>query len=80
MISDDIPSPNENFEYDNPYSNALLQFGVLQAACHSMICDVINEVKLFPSVYHMMSQIFDTIQADIAFQKQVHQNCWHFNI
>ena len=33
-------------------SNALLsQNGVLQAACHPTICDVINEAKLFPTVY-----------------------------
>ena len=51
-------SPNENFEYDYPHSNALLQFELKferckphNAARHLMKCDVINDVKLFPTVY-----------------------------
>ena len=35
-------SPNENFEYGYPHSNALLQF---------RLKFVINDVKLFPAVY-----------------------------
>ena len=51
-------SPNKNFEYGYPHSNALLQswFKLVhcklhKAAHHPMKCDVINEVKLFPTVY-----------------------------
>ena len=51
-------SPNENFEYGYPHSNALLQFRLKNerckprnTACHLMKYDVINEVKLFPAVY-----------------------------
>ena len=46
-------SPNENFGYGYPHSNALLQFCLKferKAARHLMICDVINDVKLFPTV------------------------------
>ena len=52
-------SPNENFEYGYPHSNALLQFRLElerwkphKAARHQTRCDVINNVKLFPTVYH----------------------------
>ena len=52
---DDIP-PQINFEYGYPDSNALLQFplklGVLQAAHHRTKYDVINDFKLFPTVYY----------------------------
>ena len=50
-------SPNENFEYGYPHSNALLHFlcklecskpGI--AARHPRKCDVINDVKLFLTV------------------------------
>ena len=62
MISDRIPdeyiSPNENFEYGYPHSNALLQFchklercKLQKAACHVTKCDVINDFKIFPTVY-----------------------------
>ena len=51
-------SPNENFEYGYPNSNALLQFELKlerckphKAARHPTKCDVINDVKLFPTVY-----------------------------
>ena len=51
-------SPNENFEYGYPHSNALLQFHPElecwkrhKAAHHQTRCDVINDVKLFPSLY-----------------------------
>ena len=51
-------SPNESFEYGYPRSNALLQFCFklerckpYKSACHPTICDEINDVKLFPTVY-----------------------------
>ena len=51
-------SPNENFEYGYPHSNALLQFLLNlecckphNAACHPTKCDVINDIKMFPAVY-----------------------------
>ena len=51
-------SPNENFEYGYPHSNAFLQFRLKLERCkpykterHPTICDVINDVKLFPTVY-----------------------------
>ena len=52
-------SPNENFEYGYPHSNALLQFRLKleccmlhDVTCHTTKCCVINDVKLFPTVYH----------------------------
>ena len=56
-------SSHENFEYGveygYPHLNALLQFGLKLERCklhnaarHLMKCDVINEVLLFPTVYH----------------------------
>ena len=52
-------SPNGNFEYGYPHSNALLQFRLKLERCkphnaarHSTKCDVINDVKLFLTVYH----------------------------
>ena len=55
-------SPNEKFEYDYPHSNTLLQFcfklercNRYKAARHLTICDVINDVKLFPTVYHRIN-------------------------
>ena len=74
-------SPNENFEYGYPHSNALFQFRLeskrwkpQKAARHPTKCDVINDVKLFPAVYHriILLQIFYVIQSDIVLQKQVH--------
>ena len=57
MISERI-SPNENFEYGNPHSNAFLQFELKlerckphKAAHHPTKCDIINDVKLYPIVY-----------------------------
>ena len=47
---------NENFEYGYPHSNALLQFRLKLERCklhkasrHPTKCDVINDVKLFPT-------------------------------
>ena len=57
-ISDDIPPQNANFEYGYPHSNALLQFPLKlercklhKAACHPTKCDIINDDKLFLTVY-----------------------------
>ena len=51
-------SPNENFEYGYPHSNALLQFRLKFERCkphntasHPTKYDIINDVKLFPAVY-----------------------------
>ena len=51
-------SPNEKFEYGYPHSNALLQFDLKlerckphKAARHQTKGDVIDDVKLFPTVY-----------------------------
>ena len=74
-------SPNENFEYGYPHSNALLQFRLKYErckphndACHLMKCDVINDVKLFPAVYRRIycRKFFDVNQSEVALQKQVH--------
>ena len=52
-------SPNDNIEYDYPHSNALLQCLLKLERCkpHNAAhrptkYDVINEVKLYPTVYH----------------------------
>ena len=49
---------NENFEYGYPHSNAFLQFRLElerwkphKAARHPTRCDVINDVKLFRTIY-----------------------------
>ena len=51
-------SLKENFEYGYPHSNALLQFRLKLESCkphnaarHPRKCDVINDIKLFPTVY-----------------------------
>ena len=51
-------SPNENFEYGYPHSNAILQFHLKLKHCkphnavpQPMKCDVINEVSLLPTVH-----------------------------
>ena len=51
-------SPNEYFEYGYPHSNALLQshlkfkgYKPHKAEYHPTNSDVINDVKLFPTVY-----------------------------
>ena len=51
-------SLNENFEYGYPHCNALLQSHLKLercklhiATCHPTKCDIINDVKLFPTVY-----------------------------
>ena len=51
-------SPNEDFEYGYPHSCAFLKFCLKLECCkphkaehHPTICDVINDVKLFLTVY-----------------------------
>ena len=73
-------SPNEKSEYGYPLSSELMQFNLNferskshKAAVHLTECDVINDVKLFPTVYisqDVLSQIFDVIQSDVVLQKQ----------
>ena len=77
-ISDDILPPNENFEYGYPHSNALLQFCLKlerckpqKAACHSTICDVINDVKQFPTVYRKI-YCRKYLTSDVVLQNEVH--------
>ena len=79
-IFNNIP-PQKKIEYGYPHSNALLQFRLTlelykshNAARHWMKCDVINDIKLFPTVCHRttVSQIFDVIQSEVGLQKQVH--------
>ena len=57
-ISDDIPPQIKILNNGYPHSNALLQFLLElkrckphKAAGHQTICDVINDLKLFPTVY-----------------------------
>ena len=72
--------PNENFEHYYPHSNALLHSRLKlehcklhKAAHHPTKRDIINDIKLFPTVYRRIySQIFDVIQSDVVLQKQVH--------
>ena len=72
-------SPNEKFEYGYPHSNALLQFRLKSKRCkphkaahHPTICDVINDVKLFPTVYHRIycRKFFDVIQSEVALKSK----------
>ena len=77
-ISDDmIYLQNENFEYGYPHSNALLQFYLNferymphKAACHLTKCNVINDVKLFPTVYprNYCRNFFYVIQSEVVLQ------------
>ena len=57
-ISDDIPPQMKIFEYGYPHSNAILQSlfklehcKLYKAAHHPGICDIINDIKLFQTVY-----------------------------
>ena len=38
------------------------------ATCYITKCCVINDVKLFPTVYHILSQIFDIIQSKLTLE------------
>ena len=43
------------------------------ASRHTTICDVIKDVKLFPTVYRRINcRIFYVIQSEVALQKQKH--------
>ena len=71
-------SPNENFEYGYPNSNALLWFcKPHKAAHHPTKCEVINDVKLFPTVYCRIycRKFFDIIQSDVALQMPSNLTC-----
>ena len=55
-------SPNEDFEYGYPPSNAFMQSPPKlerckphKAALHPTKCDIINDVKLFPTVYRRIN-------------------------
>ena len=75
-------SPNENFEYGYPHSNAPLQFELKLERCkphiaarHSTKCDVINDVKLFPTVYRRIyCRKFLTLSNQTLLQTHVHYN------
>ena len=81
-ISEDIPPKIKILNYGYPHStNSRNAFsavsspiGSLQAARHPTICDVINDVKLFPHSISqdILSQIFDVIQSAVTLQNQVH--------
>ena len=56
-ISDDIPSQMIFFKYGYPHSNVLLQFDLKLECCkpHKATCyptkvDLIDDVKLFPTI------------------------------
>ena len=76
-IYDNIPPQMKFFICSYPHSNALLQFPLKLECCkphkaapHPMKCDIINDVKLFPTV--ILLQFFDFIQSDVVLQNQVH--------
>ena len=57
-ISDDISPQMKKLQYGYPHSNALMQPHLElerckphKPACHPTKCDVINDVKLFLTVY-----------------------------
>ena len=50
-ISDDIQFPNEHFEYGYPHSLKWERCKPQKAGRHPTKCDVINDVKLLPTVY-----------------------------
>ena len=63
MISEHT-SPNENFEYGHPHLIAILQFPLKLKRCkphkvarHSTKRDVINDVKLFLTIYHRIYRL-----------------------
>ena len=75
-ISDDIPPQMIFLRFGYSHSNAFLHFftlnifvsceiQVLQAKCHPTKCDITNDIKLFPTVYPKLSQMFDVIQLDV---------------
>ena len=72
-------SPNENFEYGYPYSNALLQFPHTLECCkphnaarHPMKCNSCHQTISYSITQDILSHIFDIIKSDAVLQKQVH--------
>ena len=71
-ISDDIPPQMRNLNMVIPIQMhycSLSRIGTLQASCHPMKCDIINDVKLFLTD---TVQIVDILQSDVVLHKQVH--------
>ena len=73
-IFDDIPPQMKILNMVIP--NARLQFHFElehckphKGVCHPTKCSVINDIKIFPTVY-ILSQIFDVIQSDVALQSK----------
>ena len=73
-IADNIPPQMKILIYGYPHSNALLQSRLIlerckqyKAARYPMRCDIINDVKLFPTVHR---RIYCIIQSNVALQKQ----------
>ena len=77
-------SPNENFEYGYPHSNTLLQSRLKMERCkphkaarHPTHYNVINDVKLFPTVYRRIycrKFLALSKQTSRALQNQLHKN------
>ena len=65
-ISKDIPPQMNSFQLECCKS--------YKAAHYPTVCDVINDVKLFLTVYRRIycHKIFDVIQSDVVLQNQVH--------
>ena len=80
-ISDNKPPQMNILNMVNPHSNAILPFHLKLECCklhkaahHRTKCDVINDIKLFPTVYRRIycHKFFDVIQSDLALQTQMH--------
>ena len=75
--------PNEHFEYGYPHSNALLQFDhefdrckPHKAARHQTKGDVIDDVKLFPTVYRRIYCHKILTLSNQTFLVASHDNFW----
>ena len=75
QISDDISPQMKNFDNGFPHSNTFLQFCLKfmrrkrhKAARHPTISDIINDVKLFPSVYRGRYSIRCTVTKSSALE------------
>ena len=82
-------SPNENFEYSYPHSSALLQFRPElerwkphKAARHPTRCDIINDVKLFPTLYRRIyCRKFLTLSNQTSrYEIKCIRNCVYLNL
>ena len=72
-ISDNIPPQMKILNMVIPilmHFCSFLRNWSVEPAGRPMKCDVINDVKLFPTGYTV--QIFDVIQSNVTLQKQVH--------